>query len=56
MLLVSGSIAHDYIMNYQGNFADHILADKLPQLSMGFPIHGMEKYHGGTAQNITYAL
>jgi adenosine kinase len=46
MIFVSGSIAYDYIMTYQGNFADHILPDKLPQLSMGFGIATLEKYDG----------
>jgi adenosine kinase len=56
MLLISGSIAHDNIMTYDGIFADHILTDQLPTLSMGFGISSLEKYHGGTGHNIAYAL
>lgn len=56
MIFVSGSVAHDYIMTYDGNFASHILADKLPQLSMWFGIANMEKYDWWAGHNIAYGL
>lgn len=56
MIFVSGSIAYDYIMTYDGNFANHILPDKLPQLSMWFGVAKMDKYNWGAGHNIAYAI
>lgn len=56
MILISWSIAYDTIMTYQGNFSDHILADKLPQLSMWFGISTLEKFDGWAGHNIAYAI
>lgn len=43
MILVSGSIAYDMIMYYPGTFAEHIMPEHLPTLSMGFGIDTMQK-------------
>ena len=56
MILVSGSIAYDMIMYYPGTFAEHIMPEHLPTLSMGFGIDTMQKLPWGTAQNIAYGL
>ncbi|MBI4135803.1 carbohydrate kinase family protein [Candidatus Uhrbacteria bacterium] len=56
MILVSGSLAYDYIMDFPGYFRDHILPDKLHVLSVSFLIDKMERNFGGTAGNIAYNL
>lgn len=35
-ILVSGSLAYDYIMNFPGDFSDHILPEKVyvPDVSL----------------------
>ena len=56
MILVSGSLAYDYIMDFPGYFRDHILKEKLHVLSVSFLIEKMRKNFGGTAGNIAYNL
>src|SRR3989338_10883159 len=56
MILVSGSLAYDYIMDFPGYFRDHILPEKLHVLSVSFLIDKMERNFGGTAGNIAYNL
>lgn len=55
-LLVSGSIAYDMIMQFDGKFSDHILKDQLENLNVWFTISHLEKSNGGTAHNIAYSL
>lgn len=56
MILVSGSLAYDYIMNFPGYFREHLLPEKLHALSVSFFINKMERNFGGTAGNIAYNL
>ena len=56
MILVSGSLAYDYIMNFPGYFRDHLLPEKLHEISVSFCINKMERNFGGTAGNIAYNL
>lgn len=55
-ILVSGSIAHDSIMNFPDHFKNHILSDKIHSLSVSFLIDDMKVNYGGTAGNIAYSL
>jgi adenosine kinase len=55
-VVVSGSLAYDRIMNFPGNFADHILPEKIHVLNVCFQVDGMKEVFGGTAGNIAYAL
>jgi len=55
-ILVSGSIAYDYIMNFHGKFQDHILPEKTHELNVSFSINRLKESFGGTAGNITYSL
>ena len=55
-ILVTGSIAFDYIMNFPGYFKDHILPDKVHMLNVSFLVETMKKMRGGTAGNIAYNL
>lgn len=56
MILVSGSLAYDQIMDFPGKFSDHILPDKIHQLNVSFLVNQMKKGFGGTAGNIAYTL
>ncbi|MEI7557527.1 MAG: hypothetical protein WCJ45_01425 [bacterium] len=42
-ILVSGSIAYDMIMQFDGEFKDLILPDQIDQLNVCFNISTMEK-------------
>lgn len=56
MLIVTGSIAYDYIMNFPGSFGDHILPDKIHQINLSFIVNKLAKRRGGTAGNVSYNL
>ncbi len=55
-ILVTGSLAYDYIMNFKERFADHILPDKVHILNVSFAVDNLSKQLGGTAGNIAYNL
>ncbi|MFA4836554.1 MAG: carbohydrate kinase family protein [Dehalococcoidia bacterium] len=55
-IIISGSLAYDRIMDFQGYFSDHILPDKIHVLNVSFQVNGMKENFGGTAGNIAYAL
>lgn len=55
-IIVSGSIAYDYLMNYPGKFTDHILPEKLATLSVSFLVDSMKRQRGGVAPNIAYTM
>lgn len=55
-IIVTGSLAWDYIMNFPGKFSEHILPDKVHMLTVSFLVDSMKKLRGGTAGNIAYNL
>ena len=55
-IFISGSIAYDYIMNYNGNFKDVLLPDKLENLSVSFTAEDRKIEFGGCATNIAHTV
>lgn len=55
-IYVSGSLAFDRIMTFNGNFKDHVLLDKLHILNVSFMVDSMDERNGGCAGNIAYSL
>jgi adenosine kinase len=55
-IVITGSIAYDYIMSFPGQFKDHILPGKLDSLALSFLVDSMTKHRGGVAPNIAYTL
>lgn len=55
-IVVSGSIAYDYLMTFPGRFTDQIIPEKLTRLSVSFLVEEMVRQRGGTAANIAYSL
>lgn len=55
-ILVSGSIANDYIMNFHDQFGRYILPEKTHQLSVSFNISELHAFAGWTGANIAYNL
>lgn len=55
-VVLTGSIAYDYIMSFPGYFKDHILPEKIHQISVSFLVDSMKKQRGGIATNIAYNL
>ncbi len=56
MITVTGSLAFDHIMDFPGNFSDHIMPDKIHQINLSFLVNTLKKQRGGTAGNIAYNL
>ena len=55
-IIVTGSVAFDYLMSFPGRFREHILPDQIHQVSLSFLVDSMRKQRGGCAPNIAYNL
>jgi adenosine kinase len=55
-IVVTGSVAFDYIMSFPGYFKDHILPEKIDILSVSFLVDSLKRQRGGCATNIAYNL
>ncbi len=55
-IYISGSIAYDRIMTFQGKFTDSIIPDKVHKMSISFMVDRMEEKFGGCSGNIAYTL
>ena len=55
-ILLSGSVAFDYLMTFPGYFKEHILPEKLDTISLSFLVDSLVKRRGGVAPNIAYTL
>lgn len=55
-IVVTGSIAFDYLMFFPGEFTNHLLKDRLNSLSVSFLVESLRRERGGIASNIAYTL
>ena len=55
-IILTGSIAYDYLMSFPGYFKDHILPEHLESISLSFLVDEMVRRPGGVAANIAYTL
>ena len=55
-IIVTGSIAFDYLMSFPGKFTEHFLAEHMERVSLSFLVDSMDKRRGGCAPNIAYTL
>ena len=55
-IVVTGSIAFDYLMSFPGRFTEHILPDHVHRISLSFLVDTMDKRRGGCGPNIAYTL
>ncbi len=55
-IIVTGSIAWDYLMHFPGYFKDSILPEQIGNLSVSFLVDSKERHRGGCAPNIAYNL
>jgi adenosine kinase len=56
MLIITGSLAYDYIMEFPGSFSDHILPEHKHNINLSFIVNKFAKRRGGTAGNVSYTL
>jgi adenosine kinase len=55
-IVVTGSLAYDYLMTFPGRFREHLLQDRMHRMTVSFLVDDMRKLRGGVAGNITYSL
>jgi adenosine kinase len=55
-IVVTGSIAFDYLMSFPGKFTEHLMPEHLQRVSLSFLVDSMDKRRGGCGPNIAYTL
>src|SRR5215475_7872667 len=55
-IVVTGSIAYDYLMRFPGRFRESLMAENLNKVSLSFLVEDMSRHWGGVAANIAYNL
>ena len=55
-IVITGSIAFDYLMSFPGRFTEHFLPEHMSRVSLSFLVDSMDKRRGGCAPNIAYTL
>lgn len=55
-ILITGSVAYDYLMTFPGLFREQILPERLSSISLSFLVDSMSKQRGGIAPNIAYTM
>ena len=55
-IVVTGSVAYDYLMTFPGKFLDVVVPDRMHRLSVSFLVDSMRRVRGGVAPNIAYGL
>jgi adenosine kinase len=55
-IVITGSIAYDYLMSFPGAFTEHFLPEHMHRISLSFLVDTMDKRRGGCAPNIAYTL
>ena len=55
-IVITGSIAYDYLMRFPGHFKEHFIADALDHISLSFLVDDMTKHRGGVAANIAFTM
>jgi adenosine kinase len=55
-LVITGSVAFDYLMTFPGHFVEHLIPDQMARLSVSFLVDEMRRVEGGCAANIAYGL
>jgi adenosine kinase len=55
-VVVTGSVAFDYLMRFPGHFVEHLIPDEMHRLSVSFLVDDMRRVPGGCGSNIAYGL
>jgi adenosine kinase len=55
-ILLTGSVAYDYLMTFPGLFKEQILPERLESISLSFLVESMSRQRGGIAPNIAYSM
>lgn len=55
-VLVSGSVATDFLMTFSGRFAELIVEDQLQRLSLSFLVEDLQTRRGGVGANVAFGM
>jgi adenosine kinase len=55
-IVVTGSVAFDYLMTFPGKFTEHLIPDRMSRLSVSFLVDEMRRVPGGCGPNIAWGL
>jgi adenosine kinase len=55
-IAVTGSIATDHLMTFEGRFADSLLQEQLEKVSLSFLVNDLQIRRGGVAPNIAFGM
>ncbi|HEY8455263.1 MAG TPA: carbohydrate kinase family protein [Actinopolymorphaceae bacterium] len=55
-IVVTGSIATDHLMTFDGKFSDSLVVDQLDKISLSFLVESLEVRRGGVAPNIAFGM
>jgi adenosine kinase len=55
-IIISGSVAYDYLMRFPGRFTEYLIPEQLHQVSLSFLVDEMTKHWGGVAANIAFTM
>jgi adenosine kinase len=55
-IALTGSIATDHLMTYEGRFADSLVVEELDKISLSFLVEDLEIRRGGVAPNIAFGM
>lgn len=55
-IIVTGSIAIDYLMTFSGRFTDSLVGDQLDKVSLSFLVNNLVVRRGGVAANISLGM
>ncbi|WP_020573334.1 carbohydrate kinase family protein [Actinopolymorpha alba] len=55
-IAVTGSIATDHLMTFDGKFRDSLVVDQLDKISLSFLVEELEVRRGGCAANIAFGM
>ncbi len=53
-IAVTGSIATDHLMQFEGRFADSLVTERLDKVALSFLVEDLQVRRGGTAANICF--
>ena len=55
-MLITGSIATDHLMTFEGRFADSLVVEQLDKVALSFLVTDLQVRRGGVAANICFGL
>ncbi|MCO5194187.1 MAG: carbohydrate kinase family protein [Anaerolineae bacterium] len=55
-VVITGSIAYDYLMSFPGKISDQFIEGAIEHVSLSFLVDSMKRQRGGTATNIAFTM